>query len=265
MNRIVWTKKFGIVAVMILAILTSIQPSTCAECQLTMSWEPWPPFQYQDAEEKIKGVDIELTKSVMQHMGCDLQLQHMPWKRVMHEIESGRLEMSAGASITPERKEFAYFSEPYRRESFFPYVRKGETKKYPIERLEDIKTHNLRLGVVRGYHYGEAYERLMKDAAFSGLVQEVAYDHLNFKKLIHRRIDVFLGEPFFTAYELKNRNLADTVERLPFEIDLGTIHVIFSKKSVSPEIVEKFNESLGALKENGTYQRIVEKYLVGDL
>ncbi len=44
-------------------------------------------------------------------------------------------------------------------------------------------------------------------------------------------------------------------------IHTGAIHVMFSKKSASPKIVDAFNKSLAQLKSDGTIDKIMIKYL----
>jgi len=44
------------------------------------------------------------------------------------------------------------------------------------------------------------------------------------------------------------------------KIHISGVYLIFSKKSATPEIVEKFNRSLAEIKKKGTYDKIIQKY-----
>jgi len=143
----------------------------------------------------------------------------------------------------------------------FLFVRKGDSAKYPFKSLGDIKNFAFRLGVSRGYYYGEAYSELLEDKAFKRRVQEVANDRNNFLKLANNRIDGFLSDPFSAIPRLKKNNLLEKFESHPVGVYSADIFVMFSKKSTTLAEVEKFNKSPQLLKENGVHNRIINKYL----
>ena len=70
--------------------------------------------------------------------------------------------MAASASKTPEREEYALFSDPYRTESAVMYVRIEDAGKYNFDSLEDIIGTEFKLAVTRGYYYGEEFEELKR-------------------------------------------------------------------------------------------------------
>ena len=64
-----------------------------------------------------------------------------------------------GASQTTERKEFAYFSEPYRQELFQLYVRKNDAD-LPVADLKSFLTAGHKVGIVNEYYYGDEVAEL---------------------------------------------------------------------------------------------------------
>ncbi len=67
--------------------------------------------------------------------------------------------------------------------------------------------------------------------------------------------------PGFDAQDIQGKasGILEQVEPL-FAIEGNFLHFMFSKQSVSPEIVAMFNEGLRTLHADGTYQRLFEKH-----
>jgi polar amino acid transport system substrate-binding protein len=246
-------KKLFIILLIVSAVFTAGAQT------LTSAWEFWEPFQYTDANGKLKGIDIEIITAAMKKAGLSPDFKEMPWNRVINLIKTGELNFAGGASKTEERMEFAYFSDSYRKESAVIYVNKG--KKYNIKSLDDIVKAGFKLGVTTGYYYGEEYERLIKNPAFKALIQEVSSDSLNYKKLQGGRIDGFLIEPLVGEAEFKNLGISGQFEALPFTAYADDIYVMFSKKTVNIKTVEAFNKGLAEIKKSGEYQKILNSYI----
>ena len=116
--------------------------------------------------------------------------------------------------------------------------------------------------MVRGYFYGTKFDEAMKNPQFKELIDEVKDDETNIKKITGgARINAMLIDPFVAVDQLKKMNLLDKVERSPLTLNSGTIHVMFSKKSVKPETVKMFNDGLQKLKASGKLNKIIAKYL----
>jgi ABC-type amino acid transport substrate-binding protein len=47
----------------------------------------------------------------------------------------------------------------------------------------------------------------------------------------------------------------------PLVVSISPTYAVFSRKTVSPDYVERFNQALREMKADGTYARIVDAYL----
>jgi polar amino acid transport system substrate-binding protein len=244
--------------VIILLLFISAGPTFAEE--LSLGWEDWQPYQYMDSSENVTGLDIELSQAIFGNFDYQLTLEEMPWKRHLINVREGRTDLAASASKTPEREEYALFSDPYRTESAVMYVRKEDAGKYNFNKLEDIIGTEFKLAVTRGYYYGEAFDELKKNPEFMNNIREVNDNQLAQRQLSLSRVDGFLEDPIAATLELKEEGLLDKVEIL-MPIYSDNIYIMFSKKSVSPDIVKAFNSSLEELRENGVYDQIMNKYL----
>jgi polar amino acid transport system substrate-binding protein len=244
----------------IISVLFSIAPNHAMAEELSMGWEDWQPYQYKDSNQVVTGLDVELMQAIFKNIGYQISLAELPWKRHLNNVEQGRTDLAASASKTPEREQYAFFSDPYRTESAVMYIRKADAGKYEFDSLRGIIGTDFNLAVTRGYYYGEEFADLMKDPEFKKRVQEVNDNQLAQRQLVRNRVDGFLEDPIAAAIELRIEGLLDKVSNhMPIYSD--DIYAMFSKKSTSPKLVEAFNNSLVELRTNGTYDRIMDKYL----
>ena len=248
------------VIITIVVLLTGIT-STCAGGQkLILGWEPWPPFQMKDSSGRYTGLDLDLIQLILSKTKYDIQFKEMPWKRQLVSIQQGKIDMLAGASKTNEREAYSLFSDAYRRETMVMYIRHGETKKYIFRQLKDLIGSGFRLGITRGYYYGETFSELSKTPVFINQLSIVTRDAQLYKMLLGKHIDGFLGDTVNVATNLRKEGLLNKVEIYPLPVYSSDIHVMFSKKSVSPEMVKAFNKSLADLKSAAIYRKILNKY-----
>ncbi|MCP4349009.1 MAG: amino acid ABC transporter substrate-binding protein [Desulfobacterales bacterium] len=261
-------EKLLLSAIFSLFILSfAITPCWCEEYILRTSWEQWEPYSYKDADGKLTGLDMELLTAIAGNMKNPNNkniryrpsFKEMPWARALKSLEYGKIDVAMSGSLTEERKKYVYYTKPYRKETFVLYILKEDAAKYgKIKTWKNISELNLTLGVTRGYYYGEAYDNLMKtDKNFVKLCKETGHDNINYKLIMHGRINGFIGESAVTAMELRKKNLTDKIVAIT-ELHSGEIFGMFSKKSTSPEIIESFNRSMSELKDD--IIKITKKY-----
>jgi polar amino acid transport system substrate-binding protein len=244
-----------------LIFVSTFVSSTSAD-ELKIGWEPWAPYQFENAQKKLTGLDIELARAIAKQAGMKATFLKRPWKRQLNELQAGSLDALLGASKTPERQAYAYFSDPYRNESVNFYVTKGklESMKGKLNSLKDLINSNYKIGVVRGYYYGEEYAQLIKNPAFKKHVKEVVDDTTNFRKLLSNRVDGVLVDPVAATADFKKEGWVGKIVPL-FEVYSDNIYMMMSKKSTTPAEVKKVNDSLATIKKNGEYQKIIDAYI----
>lgn len=231
-----------------------------SECAIRIGWEQWEPYQFKDSSGNFAGLDLEVVKTVLEESGCKTSFIGISWQRLLISIENGSMDVAMGASKSPEREGYANFSIPYRDESYALFLRKNDNVKYKIKKLDDLVENNLRFGIVRGYFYGKQFNEEIKNPRFKGLVEEVRDDDSNIKKLKNGRIQGCFIDPYAGIAKLKKMDLLNQIDKSPFAVESGTIHAMFSKKSVSLDIVKAFDSGLQELKNSGRLAKIIQKY-----
>jgi polar amino acid transport system substrate-binding protein len=235
------------------------QRASAENMKLIMGWQSWAPFTYQDSNNILTGLDIEIITHIFNSAGYAVEYKEVPWARSLKWIEDGKIHIGASAMKTPEREAYAYFSDPYYKEIYVLFVRKGESSKYPLKNLHDIIGCSFRLGVMRDSLYGAEFDRLMKNPAFSRHIEEVTTDEQNHKKLLAKRFDGFIQEYSRMSTDGRMSGIFEKVEPL-FVIEENNLHVMFSKQTTTPKIVRVFNAGLKKIQGDGTYQKIFKKY-----
>jgi len=253
---------FAAVAPIALLFCAPAPESVEAACALRVGWNQYAIYTFEDAQGKATGIDVELTRAIANDIGCTVTFLKLPWARVLNEIKDGTLDMTTSASRTPERETFARFSAPYREAEVAIFVRKGGSKVYKLDLLSSIPRAGFTLGIVAGYYYGAKFERLMKDPAFAAHVEGATDYPINIRKLLHNRIDGFLVDDIGVMVgEMKILGVTEQLERYPLQIAAESLHMMFSKKSVDPSIVEAVNANLAKMKADGRLESIMDRFM----
>jgi polar amino acid transport system substrate-binding protein len=251
-------------AVFALALLAAspARADVAKPCALLVGWEPYAPYTFADQDDKVSGADIDLIRAVAAEIGCTLDFAEMPWARIVREIQNGTLDVSTSTSWTPERTEWAMFSEPYREAEMAIYVRHGEAQRFELKGLADVPDQRFRLGVITGYYYGEEFANLMSDPDFVPWVDGATDYATNIRKLINGRIDGYLVEDVgvMTA-ELAHLGAADQVERYPLRMTGEKLRFMFSRRTVDPSIVAAVNAAVAQMRTDGRLAAIMRQYV----
>jgi polar amino acid transport system substrate-binding protein len=228
---------------------------------LTTAWEPWPPYQYLEADNHLVGLDVELLEAVAASAGYRMKFRKLPWERHMEHLKRGSVQVAAGISFTAKRTKFLFYSRPYRLETVRLYTRSKEAAAMQLTSLADLIESPFVIGVQAGYYYGPLYESLKGKARFLEHIEEIEAGDANFRKLILKRIDGVLSDTYVAAATLRSLGDTQKVEVHPMTIYSDRIYFVFSKKSVDLKIVEAFNRAIEKETLAGTLQAIIDKWL----
>jgi polar amino acid transport system substrate-binding protein len=235
--------------------------TAAADCHLSMGWDPWEPYHFTAAGGQVQGLDIDLVSALAEEVGCSLSFVQGNWASLLRLIRLGELDLLPGATHTPEREAFSWFSDPYREEHFRIYVRIEDAAGWSDQSLEDLLAEGFRLGVTQGYIYPEEVASLQADERYQGRFIEAAVGELNFSHLLDHRIDGFIEDPFVSAAIQRRRGWGGGIVALDLDFSAGEVHLLFSRTSTSENLVEDFNRALETLREDGRYDRIMARYL----
>lgn len=231
------------------------------DCSIRMGWDPWEPYQYKDVDGNLRGLDVELVQLIAETAGCSVEYVEGRWVTLLRQLQEGEVDMLTGASRTPARESFAWFTEEYRPEAFRLYVRVEDVDKYGAEDLKTLLDGDFRIGVTEQFSYGDVIEHLQEMPEYADKFVGATIGELNYARLLDFEIEGFLGDPFVVSRAFLMRRLGDQIAVHPMDVYDGNVDLMFSKISVSETTVNRIDEAIRTVKADGRHQAIMDKYL----
>ncbi len=233
---------------------------------LTGGWSTYPPFSYRETargHQHWTGLDVDLLGQIAHHAGYKIESTEINWSEHVREIGTGKRDVAASATRTLDREQLAWFSVPYRSETIVLIVPTGKSATLHAatepELIDLIKSTGFRLGVDEGAAYpSELIRAFLADPASSNQVMAMKQQKL-LDELLAGNIDGYLSNRIVAATNIAAHNAEYQVEEHPMMFH-GDLHIMFSKASVAPEVVEQFNMAIETVKLDGTYRKLNEKY-----
>lgn len=233
-------------------------------------WFTLDPYQYQKDEngvEVLTGLDYELMTIFSKEAGNRLSYEHVYWDDLLLQIKEGKKDFATGALYSPERAQYAYYSIPYRYEENSLFVRNDLLKqlnnaKFSLaELLQYLKKNQLKLGVVKGFIYTDPLiNNYIQDPNNQDLIVKTKNDYDNINLILDKQIDAFIADRIVGTTMIWRLKAGKHIQEYRLHIQ-RPIHIIFSKKTVSQEEVNKYNKIISTSFNNEEYQKIVSWYL----
>lgn len=228
-------------SLLILLILLTISGSVFS-CELKVGWEDWRPYIYKE-NGQIVGPEYRLIKQIAEKAQCNVVFIETPWARALKELKTGQLDLLYGASFTKERSEYAYFSNPYRYETF-KLVVKAKVKQPPIS-FEDWLVENKQLVTISEFYYGQSIDNLLHKHSHQINRLQVRHDDQLLGMLLLDRIEAYLIEEVVGLNHIKAANgalqLVELVDSKP-----EPMHLMLSK-TLDPSMLERVNLALNGI------------------
>ncbi len=227
---------------------------------LQVGWELWFPYQYRNSQQELVGLDFEIFNAILAKTGYKTAYTELPWKRHLHYIKTGEMDVAMGASFSEDRQRYAMYTQAYRKETVKLFVRKGQADTIKLTSLEMLANSDYMFGIESGYFYGERYQELMQTPLFREHIIEVVDIEENVTLLLAGHIDGFLVDPATIKAFAKKYKMKGEFEQHPLNIYQADVHVIFSKVSVEPEITKAFDDAISELKMSGELDKIIHRW-----
>lgn len=229
-------------------------------CDLKIGWASWEPYQYKGRDGKVTGMDIDIINAAVKRTSCKITYVEGDWADLLSRLKKGTLDAVASATLTEKRRKYAYFSEPYRAETFALYVKNKDLSRYSGMSLKSMMDAGLRVGAVVDYFYGTTLNDLQDNEKYANQFNYNDFSENNFVLLFDSKIDAVLEDPFVGADLVRRKGWDELLVKLPLVIHSGDVHLMFSKKSVSESEVELMNNALAKIKADGTYKNLLKHY-----
>ncbi|WP_163836068.1 substrate-binding periplasmic protein [Spartinivicinus ruber] len=210
------------------------------------------------------GIDIEILNSALKIVDCEAvieDLNTLSWKRNLSLLSIGKIDLTLQASFSKEREKYANFSSPYRSEYIAIFIRSEDLKyeKFKISKIEDLSKYDFLLGVGLSNIYGPKVDGVIE--RMGSKIKRNKTVVKNRKALQAKLIDGYISYIPTELIKIKKNKLEDKIKILPNSIvKTGDVHLMLSKASTSETTLKKINNGIEKIKENGTYDLIMNHY-----
>jgi polar amino acid transport system substrate-binding protein len=246
--------------ILLLLLSTCIFTKAAFATSLSVGWESWYPYQYNDKEQKLTGLDFDIFNAIVKQAKLNVSYTETPWKRHLHDIKIGRMDIAMGAFKNKAREKFSYFTAPYRMETVKLFVLSGMSKQIKLPSLQALINSNFMLGVESGYYYGDDYQALLRKDEFRDHINEVTDLEENISHLFKGHIDGFLADPVTMKAFADKYKLHNEFEQHPLDIYHSGIHIMLSKQSTSLAMLKRFNKAIAELSKSGKIKEILDHW-----
>ena len=204
-------------------------------------------YEYHDGGE-IVGIDAEIAKAIADELGMELEIEDIAFDSIIPEITSGKADMGlAGMTVTEDRKQSVDFTDTYAKAS----------QKIIVKEDSAIASPDDLTGVIVGVQQGTTGDIYVSDLEADGTtVERYNKGFEAVQALSQGKIDAVVidGEPAKTF-------VAQTEGLKILEESFTDEEYAIAVKKGNTELLEKINGALKTLKDNGTLDEIVAKYI----
>lgn len=219
----------------------------------------YPPYGYMDNNGDYTGFDLELAEEVCKLKGWTLKKQPIIWDNKDNELNSGSIDCIWNGFTMNGRESKYTWSDPYVDNSQV-IVTKSDSG---IEELKDLKDK-----VVGVQAASAALDVLQDEKGQKALadtfktLQEFADYNTAFVELEAGSIDAIAMDIGVAQYQMNSR---DNDKFLILDEHLNAEKYAIGFKKGNKDLCKEVNDALHTLKENGTFDKLAEKYELSDM
>lgn len=220
----------------------------------------YPPYGYMDENGEYTGFDLELAQAVCDLEGWELEKKPISWDSKDMELDSGSIDCIWNGFTMNGREEDYTFSVPYVDNSQVIVVAEDSG----IEKLEDlagktvgVQAASAALDVLQSEEEGG--QKALSDT-FAAL-NEFADYNTAFTELQAGALDALAIDVGVAKYQINSRGEGFVM----LEESLNTEQYAIGFKKGNDELCDIVNADLQKLTDDGTVQKLAEKYEIADM
>ena len=208
----------------------------------------FPPFEYIGDDGEPDGFDIALIKAIGEKLGMEVRIENMEFASLVAAI-GNKIDLAiAGMSVMPDREDAVDFSDSY-YEAVQNVIVLADSTIASAADLEN-KTIGVQMGTT-GQYTAEEIPGVTVQAYNKGV------DAVN--DLINGRVDaVIIDRNPAKVFADKFEGQIVALEGDQFDFEIENYAIALPNES---DLVEKVNQALAELKEDGTYDALVAQYI----
>lgn len=207
----------------------------------------FPPYEYVDDNGKIVGIDAEIAQAIADKLGMKLEIKDMEFESLVPAVKAKSIDLAlAGMTVTDERKQSVNFSDSYSTGVQVVIVKENSE----IKTVDDLKGKKI------GVQAGTTSDTYCSEDFGEENVKQFSNGSLAVAALANGQVDcvVIDNEP------AKNYVAANSGLKI-LDTEYVTEDYAIAIAKDNDELLKKVNNALKELKEDGTVDKIVGKYI----
>ncbi len=230
-----------------------------AKTVYTFCEDPWPPFTIgYKGMAPTGGISVKILEEIFAQMeGVEIKMILLPWKRCLHDVESGNID-GLMMALKSKQRPYLIYPEPvlnYNVRLF--YLKNKFPEGFQWNGVEDLSQYWI--GLLAGSTMGEQFDTAMEKGILK--VEQSRDFELNFRKLMIQRVDLVVSNEIVGDYWAHQNGVSHLIEKHPKSVLESPYYIPISKKSSLVQHLPTLNRVILQLKESKAIQRIVEKQL----
>lgn len=256
-------KKLWIAVLMVVIVMTASAGASADDWKkIRIGTEgAYPPFNFIDEKGQLQGFDIDIAKALCQEMGAECEFVIQDWDGLLPGLLAKKFDcIIASMSITEERKKKVDFTEKYYQTPARFVAKKSEALNLFKKGIKG-KTVGVQRATVTEYFLRDNFSKLLKIKSYATI------DEANLDLLAGRLDMVFADSVVLIGGLLEKPEGKDFMfvgptfsDRKAFGDGIG-----IAIRKGNKELGQKFNQAIKALRANGVYQTINNKYFDFDV
>ncbi len=209
------------------------------------------PFESQDEKGEIVGFDIDVVRAIAEKAGFQVRFVNTPWEGIFNALAQGDRDLLVSAiTITDERRQTMDFSDPYFDAAQLIAVPADSA----VARFDELKT--LKVGVQTGTTGDEAVTNLL--GKNSTAIKRFESTPLALQELQAGGVDAVVADNGVVEHYIANNpgGRFKTVSDPTFVPEQYGIAV----RKGNAELLEAINRGLAAIKADGSYEQIRQRW-----
>jgi polar amino acid transport system substrate-binding protein len=235
------------------ALILSLSSPVWAKGPVVLVTDEYPPYVLGKGDRP--GLLTEIVAAAFAEAGVETKVLYRPWRRCAMMIREGDAFGAYPYARTEKRAGYAWFSESIwicRNVFFYLKGRMGDFDYTSLDALGDYT-----IAGTSGHYYEEIFKQ-------KGLNVDYAPGEASGVRRLWELRAALFAEDELVGWTLINRifpSRAQLFRSTPTPWNLNPQHLMVSKAYPgSRELLDRFNEGLAAIRRDGTYDRLVEKY-----
>ena len=213
------------------------------------------PMSFLNDQGELDGFEVDLIKAVAKNAGFDYELVNVEWGGLFGGLITNKFDLVISSiTILEERKNRMAFSIPYLQSGVAVLVRKDIQNVDNLEKLAEIKaTVGAQINTT-SYYFLQKYEgiKIKTYEKFGHAVIDLA----------NKGNDAVVGDSVQVNYYFtKNNELTQSARFLGSRMTSEFYGIVLRKDDI--ELKQKIDASLTVLLQNGTIQKLHDKWNLG--